>query len=161
MKIFKLPQLAELSDNGEYLLSSQDLGSASAYMLYVRLRPREAARKVSTQDGHEEIIFLLKGSMRVRSGKSAFTVSAGEAFFSKEAHPFYLDNPGDEEAVYIAAGAKTDGKSQESETVKAGAAKAHPAADDLHALNNAVEETEEDEFEITQDEDEEAADDIK
>ena len=161
MKIFKLPQLAELSDNGEYLLSSQDLGSASAYMLYGRLRPREAARKVATQDGHEEIIFMLKGSMRVRSGKSAFTVSAGEAFFSKEAQPFYLDNPGEEEAVYIAAGAKTGGKRTESETVKAGAAKAHPVADGLHALNNAVEETEEDEFEITQDEDEEAADNIK
>lgn len=162
MKIFKLPQLAELSDNGEYLLSSQDLGSASAYMLYGRLRPGEAARKVATEAGHEEIIFMLKGSMRVRSGKSAFTVSAGEAFFSKEAQPFYLDNPGEEEAVYIAAGANTDGKRPESENVKAGAAKAAPAADGFHALNNAMEEAaEEDEFEITQDEDEEAADEIK
>lgn len=160
MKIFKLPQLAELSDNGEYLLSRQDLGSSSAYMLYGRLRPKEAARKVTTEDGNEEIIFMLKGAMRVKSGKSTFTVSAGEAFLSKEAQPFYLDNPGEEEAIYVAAGARADGEHPHKQTAKPEAAYLLPTDDSL-ALGNAGEDAAEEEFEITQDEDEDTSDDAK
>ncbi len=152
MKIFKLPQLTELSDNGEYLLSRQDLGSSSAYMLYGRLRPKEAARKVTTEDGNEEIIFMLKGAMRVKSGKSTFTVSAGEAFLSKEAQPFYIDNPGEEEAIYVAAGARANPEHLHKEAAKPETADL-PPTDYSRALGNAGEDAAEEEFEITQDED--------
>lgn len=161
MKIFKLPQLAELSDNGEYLLSRQDLGSSSAYMLYGRLRPKEAARKVTTEDGNEEIIFMLKGAMRVKSGKSTFTVSAGEAFLSKEAQPFYLDNPGEEEAIYVAAGSRAAGEHPHKQAAKPEADADQPPTDDSRALGNAGEDAAEEEFEITQDEDEDASEDAK
>lgn len=161
MKIFKLPQLADLSDNGVYLLGRQDLGSTSAYMLYGRLRPKEAARKVSTEIGNEEIIFMLKGSMRVRSGKSTFTVSAGEAFFSKEAQQFYLDNPEEEEAIYLTAGAKAAGAGLQTEPAKPGITTCSTAPDDSHEPVSLKEETLEDDFEITMDEDEETTEGFK
>ena len=161
MKIFKLPQLADLSDNGEFLLGRHDLGSTSAYMLYGRLRPKEAAKKVSTQIGNEEIIFMLKGSMRVRSGKSTFTVSAGEAFFSKEAQQFYLDNPEEEEAIYITAGAKSGEAGIAAQAKNPDAATDEQIPDDIQKPESLKEEASEEDFEITRDEDEDTTEGIK
>ncbi len=161
MKIFKLPQLADLSDNGEYMLGRHDLGSSSAYMLYGRLRPKEAAKKVSTEIGNEEIIFMLKGSMRVRSGKSTFTVSAGEAFFSKEAQQFYLDNPEEEEAIYITAGAKADEAGIAARAPKPDVAADDLIQDDIREPESLKEEASDEDFEITRDEDEETTEGIK
>lgn len=141
MKIYKLPQLAELNPNNEYSLGPGELGG-SIYLTYGRLRPRETSKSLSPGAGREEIICIIKGSIRVKSGKTSFTVGAGEAFHSKEAQVFLLDNLGDEEAVYIAAGGvsptvltpdadKPEARAEEAET---------PAA-----------KVDEDEYEITMD----------
>lgn len=150
MKIFKLPQLADLSDNGQYLLDCHDLGSTSAYMIYGRMRPKETARKISTEAGSEEIIFMLKGTMRVKAGKSQFMVSAGEAFLLKEAQPFYLDNPEEEEAIYIAAGAKAYGALLQAEPSSPTAGLTAP--DETPGAVLMTEAASEEDFEITRDE---------
>lgn len=127
MKIYKLPQLAELNPNNEYSLGPGELGG-SVYLTYGRLRPKETSKRLSPGEGREEIICIIKGSIRIKSGKTSFTVGAGEAFHSKEAQVFLLDNLGDEEAVYISAGSasprvvttvadKPEGKTEEAETV--------------------------------------------
>ncbi len=128
MKIYKLPQLAELNPNNEYSLGPGELGG-TVYLTYGRLRPRETSKRLSPGKGREEIICILKGSVRIKSGKTSFTVGAGEAFHSKDAQVFLLDNLGDEEAVYIAAGGvsptevltpdadKPEDKTEEAETV--------------------------------------------
>lgn len=129
MKIYKLPQLAELSPNNEYSLGPGELGG-SVYLTYGRLRPNETSKRLSPGEGREEIICILKGSIRIKSGKTSFTVGAGEAFHSKDAQVFLLDNLGDEEAVYIAAGGvsptaltpdadKPEAKTEEAETTAA------------------------------------------
>lgn len=143
MKIFKLPQLAELSENGEYCLGPEELNT-SVYLLYGRLRPNEASRKIAAQAGSEEIICVVKGSIRVRCGKTSFSASSGEAFLLKD-QTFYLDNLGDDEAIYIAAGGKAEARGyvkipkeplKETPAIKAAQTAEAPSEDD---------------FEITQD----------
>lgn len=119
MKIFKLPKLAESAPDGSYCLGSHELDSSAVYMLYSRLRPGDAPRKVSHADGSEEIIFVMKGNIRVRCGKMDFVVGPGEAFHSKECATFQLENIGSDEAIFIAAGGRGDiktGKPVEKET---------------------------------------------
>lgn len=106
MKIYRLPQLAESTPEGTYCLGFEDLNTRSVYMLYGRLRPNESARKVIPAEGTEEIICVIKGSLKVKSARASFSVLAGEAFHLKESETFILDNTGDEEAVFIAAGGR-------------------------------------------------------
>lgn len=106
MKIYKLPHLADANQTNEYCLGP-DLDTDSVYLLYGRLRPGEAARSVTTAEGAEEIICVVKGTVKVKAGNSVFTVTAGEAFISRKPQTFTLDNAGrEEEAVYISAGAR-------------------------------------------------------
>lgn len=118
MKIFKLPKLAESAVDGSYCLGSHELDSNAVYMLYSRLRPGDAPRKVAHADGSEEIIFVMKGNIRVRCGKMDFVVGPGEAFHSKECSTFQLENIGSDDAVFIAAGGRggIKGKPVEKET---------------------------------------------
>lgn len=105
MKIYKLPKLAELQPDGAYRVGSEDAGDAGAvYLVYGRLRPREASKKITTAEGCEEIIYVVKGNMKVRTGKAAFAVNSGEAFRSPAGQTFLLDNLDDEESIFIAAG---------------------------------------------------------
>jgi mannose-6-phosphate isomerase-like protein (cupin superfamily) len=110
MKIFKLPKLAESAVDGSFCLGSHELDSNAVYMLYSRLRPGDAPRKVAHADGSEEIIFVLKGNIRVRCGKMDFVVGPGEAFHSKECASFQLENIGSDDAVFIAAGGRANTK---------------------------------------------------
>ena len=127
MKIYRLPLLAELNPNSECSLGPDEIGG-TVYLTYGRLRPKETSKSLSPGAGREEIICVLKGSIRVNSGKTSFTIGAGEAFHSKEAQVFLLDNVGDDEAVYIATGAvsppasqadavKPESRTEEAETV--------------------------------------------
>lgn len=149
MKIYKLPQLAELSPDSEYRLGKEDLGASSVYLLYGRLRPKESSKKLTLAEGGDEIICVVKGKIKVRCGKTVFTVGPGEAFHSKAAQSFLLDNIGDEEAVYIAAGGCVAAKAGEVVEEKAAGLKA-AAEEDL--LIEPAAEPEGDEFEITDEE---------
>ncbi len=105
MKIFRLPQLAELNEDGSYCLTSQELSTGSVYLRYFRLRPGEQGRNLKTPEGSEEVIYAAKGELTVRCGKSVFSIKAGEAFHPNAREGITLDNPNASEAVCIAAGA--------------------------------------------------------
>lgn len=109
MKIYKLPQLAELNPEGEFLLGPDEISTKAVYLLYGRMRPKETSRKLAPIDGHEQIICVIKGNIRAKCGKASFHVSAGEAFHSSS--PLVLDNMGDVEAIYIAAGGRSEAAS--------------------------------------------------
>jgi uncharacterized cupin superfamily protein len=106
MKIFKLPKLADSAPDGSFCLGSPELDSSSVYMLYSKLRHGEAPKKLSAPEGAEEIIFVIKGNIRVRCGKTDFIIGPGEAFHSRECAAFHLENIGSEDAVFIAAGGR-------------------------------------------------------
>ncbi|TAN64338.1 cupin domain-containing protein [bacterium] len=108
MKIYKLPQLADSTPDNVYHLdrSDEEFKATGAYLIYARMRPGETGRELITHGNLEEIIYIVKGRLSIRKGKSSFPISAGEAFVTSE--PLLLDNPGSEEAVYIAVGANTE-----------------------------------------------------
>ena len=104
MKIFKLQQLAGLTGlthEGEYVLCAEGAGTTA--LRWARLLPKETGRKVSSFGADTEIVYIVRGSISVRCGKSAFPVSAGEAFFINNKTVMEFDNSGDTDAVYIVA----------------------------------------------------------
>lgn len=103
MKIFNLPQLADIAPAGDYTLGPDELGSDSVSMLYARLRPNGTSRTVGAEAGTEALVLVLKGKVKVTRKKSSFTAASGEAFHICEGTEFTLENPGTEEAVFVAA----------------------------------------------------------
>jgi uncharacterized cupin superfamily protein len=75
-------------------------------MLYSRLRPGDGPKKFSPAEGTEEIIFVIKGNIRVKYGKMDFLIGPGEAFHSKECAAFHMENIGSDDAVFISAGGR-------------------------------------------------------
>ncbi len=144
MKIYKLPQLADSSPSSEYRLGPENSSAGSVYMVYGRIRPGEAARKVVCAAGHEEIICVVKGALSVRKGKSSFSVTAGEAFHAGEGETLYLETVGNDEAVYMTAG------SLNAAAARPAPAEKRPAAPEPESIVQAPDdEDDEDEFEIT------------
>ena len=140
MKIFKLPKLAEGSSDGSFRLGREELGSEAVYMLYTRLRPGEAPRKVSPDADAEEIIFVIKGNVRVKCSKMDFIVGPGEAFHSKESASFHVENIGSDDAIFISAGGHRGAKAAKS---------AEEAAEPAATEEKEEEAPEEEEFFIT------------
>jgi uncharacterized cupin superfamily protein len=141
MKIFKLPKLAESAADGSFCLGSPELDSSAIYMLYSKLRPGDAPKKLSAAEGAEEIIFIIKGNIRVRCGKSDFIIGPGEAFHTKECAAFHLENIGSEDAVFIAAGGRRG--------VKAVKQAEKPSQEEAPEVEQAEAAEEEEEFFIT------------
>ena len=103
MKIYRLPTLAEASPNGEYRLGPEETQTGSAYVVYGRLRPGQTGHRLVLDEGHEEIVCVVKGTMTVSCGKKSFTVSAGEAFNPGSGNEVAMDNAGQSEAIFISA----------------------------------------------------------
>ncbi len=120
MKIYRLPQLAESNPgSSEYYLGPGEIETDALYLIYGRLRPRETGRKITTAEGAEEILCVIKGAIKVKCGNNSFTVTAGEAFLSKKAQTISLDNPGAEEAIYISAGSRPKAEEKKEKTAPA------------------------------------------
>jgi len=143
MKIFKLPKLADSASDGSFRLGKEELGSDAVYMLYTRLRPGEGPKKIVPAGGAEEIIFVMKGNLRVKSSKADFLVGPGEAFHSKGAASLLMENIGADDAVFISAGGRAAAK---AERPAENAAKEETAEE---KPEEAAEEKEEDEFIIS------------
>lgn len=143
MKIFKLPQLAELSGLAEYVLSAE--GPDATALRWGRLLPKETGRKVSSAGTGAEIVYVVKGLMSVKCGRSSFPVSAGEAFFINGKTAVEFDNTGEADAVYIVACGHFTQQGQYPSTEKTAPPPAHAA---IPINETAVMD---DEFEITKD----------
>ena len=152
MKIYKLPQLADSSPSSVYRIGPENSSASSVYMVYGRIRPNSAARKIECAAGNEEIICVVKGALSVQSGRSSFRVSAGEAFHAKEGATLHIECYGDEEAVYLAAG------SVGAAAVKQAVPGKHPAPPGPQTVaedaGEGVSLDDDEEFEITTDDEE-------
>ncbi len=103
MKIFDLQELAEESE-GEYVLGLKDLHTHAVYIVYGFLEPGETGRKVLPGKGHEEILSITKGEVRVKTPDKTFKLKSGEAVHVKEDDEWTLENTGDETVFYVLAG---------------------------------------------------------
>ncbi len=116
MKIYKLPQLAEMSPDGEYCLNGEDIQSDAVYLYYGRLGAGEKAKRLADREGCEEIIYIIKGAITARHGKTVFQAGTGEAFHCTG--EVLIENPNPDEAIYLATGgrAKEAAKEPQKET---------------------------------------------
>lgn len=128
MKIYRLPQLADSNPDGTYLLGRHDIDSSAVYMIYGRLRPGDPPRKIAPAPGTEELVCVIKGSLQVKSGKTAAAVGPGEAFHLRGSDIFHIENTGKDEAVYIAAGGTVPGLEEAPSEKADSAPDAAPAA---------------------------------
>jgi len=102
MKKTDLREEAQKSD-GEYVFGAADTGSHACYMIYGVLKPGEKERMISPGKGHEEILAVVSGSLKV-TGQYIGALEEGHAFHLAGGNTCFLENMGDSEAVYIVAG---------------------------------------------------------
>ena len=102
MKSFELKDKALNSEHSEYIFGFEDTGSHACYMVYGILKPREKGRLVKPGTGHEEIVLAIKGDLEV-TGYYSGTLKESSAFHIQGEHECFLENTGEQEAVYIVA----------------------------------------------------------
>lgn len=95
------------SDSGEYVMGLEDTGSHASYLIYGVLKPGEKGRQVKPGRGHEEIVLAMQGDL-ILSGVMRGTLEQGSAFHIAGEAPVYLENGGDQEAVYIISGGHSE-----------------------------------------------------
>jgi hypothetical protein len=107
VKNLELRNKALSSENSEYIFGFEDTGSHACYMIYGILKSRETRRLVTTGTGHEEIVLAIKGDLEV-TGYYSGTLKESSAFHIEGEHECFLENPGEQEALYIVAGGHSE-----------------------------------------------------
>jgi len=84
MKTYDLKRLAKKEEEKEYVLGLKDLQTHAVYMIYGILNPGDKERKVHPGKGHEEILCIIKGAVKVESQNETISLSEGEAMHLHE-----------------------------------------------------------------------------
>ncbi|GAB6182882.1 hypothetical protein [Thermodesulfovibrio hydrogeniphilus] len=105
MKILQIPNI--FNQNGEFIIGSELTDSHACYMIYGVLKPREKERIIKPGKGHEEIVLILKGKVKV-TGVWEGILKEGEAFHIVEEESCYFENIAETETVYIIAGGHSE-----------------------------------------------------
>jgi len=101
MKIYRLPELADLNPGGDFLLGAEELGTDAISILYGRISHGGPPRRVSAGDGRHAVLFVISGQMSVALNRHTFEVSGGEAFAINGTDEVCLENSGERESVYV------------------------------------------------------------
>jgi uncharacterized cupin superfamily protein len=96
-------------EGGETVLGLKDLGTHACYMLYGVVAPGEAPRTLSPGVGHEEIVLVLSGGLKLEGPGGSLTLQAGQALYMKGEETWQATCLGPLEARYAAAGGHTPG----------------------------------------------------
>jgi len=107
VKSLGLKNKALNSQNGEYIFGFEDTGSHACYMIYGILKAQEKGRLVKPGKGHEEIVLAVKGNLEV-TGYYSGTLKESSAFHIQGEHECFLENQGEQDAIYIVAGGHTE-----------------------------------------------------
>lgn len=107
LKVFDLAGRAP-REGGETVLGLEDLGTHACYLLYGVLGPGDPARILRPGPGHEEIILVVAGSLRLEGMGQSLTLQAGQAVHLKGEDTFEATCAGPLEARYAAAGGHSE-----------------------------------------------------
>jgi uncharacterized cupin superfamily protein len=99
------------AEGGETVLGTEELGTASTYLIYGILEPGQKGRVLNPGPGHEEIICLVAGVATLVGPDGPQNLKLGEAIFLQGDVSYTLENPQKMPAVYVAAGGHTQGHS--------------------------------------------------
>lgn len=103
MKILNLKEQIQQMHTGEFIIGSELTASHACYMIYGVLNPFERDRIIKPGKGHEEIVLILKGEVRV-TGIWEGILTEGQAIHVVEEESLYFENLSGEKAIYIIAG---------------------------------------------------------
>ena len=101
MAIFDV--IGRAKESGEYVLGAKDTGSHACYLIYGRLKPGEQGREFRPGAGHEELVLLTQGELKLHGCRSGALV-AGQALHLVGDEACRADNNGPLDAIYIIAG---------------------------------------------------------
>lgn len=107
MKIFNLKEKLSEIKSGEFIIGSELTNSHACYMIYGVLAPKEKGRVIKPGKGHEEIVLILKGKIKI-TGIWEGILTEGEAFHIVEEESIFIENLSDTESVYIIAGGHSE-----------------------------------------------------
>ncbi len=93
----------KVSGSGEYVLGHDATGSHACYLIYGVLKPGETDREFRPGRGHEEMVLVISGQLRLR-GHETGTLEQGKAIHLRDEERCLADNPGAVPAVYVIAG---------------------------------------------------------
>lgn len=93
--------------SGEIIIGSELTGSHACYMIYGVMKPEEKERLIKPGKGHEEIVLILKGKVRV-SGEWEGFLSQGDVCHIKGEETLYFENITNSPVLYIIAGGHSE-----------------------------------------------------
>lgn len=112
MKIFNMAEMAEDS-GGEHVLGVKDTGTHACYMIYGTLKPGEEDRLINPGKGHEEILMVTGGELKLSGPGLApvkeLTLPEGSALHLSGDRECLLRNDTGSTASYVCAGGHTPG----------------------------------------------------
>lgn len=107
MKIFDTKREIEEIASGEFIIGSELTGSHACYMIYGVMTPLEKDRLIKPGKGHEEIVLILKGKVKV-SGIWEGVLSEGDSFQIEGDEVLYFENIVNSEVIYVIAGGHSE-----------------------------------------------------
>ncbi len=107
MTPIELRKRALTAEEGESVLGLADTGSHACYMIYGIVKPGETQRLVKPGKGHEEIVLAIKGDFAL-SGAFDGRLEEGQAFHLSGDISVFLENRGEDEAIYIISGGHSE-----------------------------------------------------
>lgn len=109
LKPYDLPARA-LREGGETCLGLQDLDTHACYLLYGVLNPGDEPRVLRPGAGHEEIVLVISGAMRIVQGDESLTLQPGQAVHLRGEETWHAEAAGPLETRYVAAGGHSAGE---------------------------------------------------
>lgn len=107
MKFLNVKKSIKELKSDEFVIGSELTGSHACYMIYGVLGHREKDRLIKPGKGHEEIVFILKGSVKVTGAYNGILYE-GDAFHIVEEESCLFENISDSEVIYIIAGGHSE-----------------------------------------------------
>ncbi len=103
MKIFDIKNKLKSLASGEFIIGNELTNSHACYMIYGVIQKGEKNRLIKPGKGHEEIVLILKGEVKV-TGNWEGILSEGDSFHIIEEEFLYFENQSNSEAIYVIAG---------------------------------------------------------
>lgn len=104
MKILNTKNSIMNLTSGEYIIGVENTGSHACYMIYGILKSKDKPRLIKPGKGHEEIILILKGRVKINDK----ILETGDSFHIVEEEFCFIENIGDSEVIYIISGGHSE-----------------------------------------------------
>lgn len=104
-----IPLAERVERSGEVALGPEESGNLTTYLIYGRMAPNEAGRRLRPGQGREEIFYLIDGRVRIETAQfEEFVCEAGWAVPLPEGSDVWVTNLTAAPVQYVIAGGFTE-----------------------------------------------------